>query len=158
MLLKKVFVGLIACQLAILPGLAQAQSSHFDRAFAPQGAEARVSFTIPLGNSPDKTKTAPRLGFAVRNYEQSSRSSTDWMLADADPYREMRLGLTLEDTPTLMLNDEVLHMPQDEQANIGTAGKIGIGVVAVALVGVAIIAIALVDCESQEGGCFSDDG
>ena len=105
---KKTIAVLIAGGLAAYPGLAQAQSSDFDRAFAQRGAEARVSFTIPLGNSAEKSKTAPRLGFAVRNYAHSSSPPTDWMLADPEPYREVRLGFTLEDTPQLMMNDEIL--------------------------------------------------
>lgn len=96
MLSKKSIAILIACQFALLPGLAQAQSSEFDRSFAPQGVEARLSFTIPLGDSPSKSKTAPRLGFGVRNYEQSSSPSMDWMLADRESYRETQLSFTLE--------------------------------------------------------------
>jgi len=69
MTFKTSIAALIAFQVALLPSLAQAQFSEFDRAFAPHGAEARLSFTIPLGNSSQKSKAAPRLGFAVRNYE-----------------------------------------------------------------------------------------
>lgn len=155
MSLKKIPALLIAFYLSALPGLAQAQNSDFDRAFARQGAEARVSFTIPLGNSSDKTKTAPRVGFAVRNYEQTSTPSWDWMLADAAPFREVQLGLTLEDTPKLMMNDRILIGPEDEQANIGTAGKIGIGAVAVVLVAVAAVGILLVDCDNKN--CWDED-
>ena len=131
-----------------------AQSSDFDQAFASQGAEARVSLTIPLGNSADRPKTAPRLGFAVRNYEDSTGQSADWMLSGAAPYREMRLGLTLENAPKLMMNDKVLRLSDDEQTNIGTAGKVGLGVAAAAVVVVAagVIFLASGDCGLGESG------
>ena len=151
---KTTIATLIACQFALLPSLAQAQSSEFDRAFAPQAAEVRLSFTIPLGNSSQKSKTVPRLGFAVRNYEQSASPSRDWMLADPKPFRETQLGFTLEETPKLIMNDQILILNEDEQANIGTAGKIGIGAVAVVLVVAAVAAIVLVSCDG-DGECLS---
>ena len=122
-----------------VPGYAQ--SSDFDRAFAKTGAEARISFSVPLGNSPDKTKTAPRLNFGVRHYAEPSKASADWMRADRQDYRDVSLGFTLEETPKLMMNEQNLWRPADEQANIGTAGKIGLGVGAVVLAGVAVLAV-----------------
>jgi len=154
MTFKQIALTLSACHLAMLPGLAQAQSSSFDRAYAPQGAEARFSLTIPLGESSSASKTAPRLDFGVRNYAQSSDISLDWMRNDEPNYREMRLGFTLEDSPQLMMNERVIVMSEDEQANIGTAGKIGLTVVAVALVGVTVIAVAFASCDPN---CFDDE-
>lgn len=147
---KKFIATLIACQLAVLPTLAQAQSSDFNHAFARQGTEARMSFTIPLGNSLDKTKTAPRLNFGVRNYTQPSTSSIDWMRADPHPFKEVHLGFTLEKTPQLMMNDQVLILSEDEQANVGTAGKIGLGVVGVVLVGAAVIGVVIATADFDE--------
>lgn len=154
MTIKQIALTLTACHLAVLPGLAQAQSSDFDRAFAPQGAEARFSLTIPLGESASASKTAPRLDFGVRNYARSSDLSLDWMRVDEPDYREMRLGFTLKDSPQFMMNERVIVMNQDDQANIGTAGKIGLTVVAVALVGVAVIAVAIATCDPD---CFGDE-
>lgn len=153
MLLKKFIAALFACQLAALPTVAQAQSSDFNSAFAREGAEARISFTIPLGNSIDKRKTVPRLNLDVRNYTQPSTSSIDWMRADPHPFKEVRLGFTLEKTPQLMMNDQVLVLSEDEQANVGTLGKIGLGVAAVALAGAAVIAIAVVSCYGGDSDC-----
>lgn len=157
MSLKKLIAPLLACQLAMLPSLAQAQSSNFDQAFSRPGAEARLSFTIPLGHSSDKTKTAPRLNLGVRNYSQSSKISLDWVRADRDNYQEVRLGFTLEEMPKLMMNEQVLVLNDGEQANIGTAGKIGIGVAAVAVVFVAVVAVAFASCSDDPGGCFGDE-
>ena len=147
---KKTILSLCALQLTAFPLTAQAQSSEFDRAFARQGAEARVSFTIPLGNSSQKSKTAPRLNLGVRNYAQASSASTDWMRVDRQDYRDVSLGLTLEERPKLMMNEQVLWRPEDEQANIGTAGKIGLGVGAVVLVGVAVLAVVVATADFSE--------
>ena len=121
-----------------------------DRAFARHGAEARVSFTIPLGNSSQKSKTAPRLNLGVRNYAQASSASTDWMRVDRQDYRDVSLGFTLEETPKLMMNDQVLLLPDNQQANIGTAGKIGLGVGAVVLVGVAVVVVIFATTDFAE--------
>ena len=131
-----------------VPGYAQ--SSDFDRAFAKTGAEARISFSVPLGNSPDKTKTAPRLNFGVRHYAEPSKASADWMRADRQDYRDVSLGLTLEETSKLMLNEQVLWRPEDEQANIGTAGKIGLGVGAVVVVSAAVLAVVVATADFSE--------
>ena len=147
---KKTILSLCALQLTAFPLTAQAQSSEFDRAFARQGAEARVSFTIPLGNSSQKSKTAPRLNLGVRNYAQASSASTDWMRVDRQDYRDVSLGFTLEETPKLMMNDQVLLLPDNQQANIGTAGKIGLGVGAVVLVGVAVVVVIFATTDFAE--------
>lgn len=157
----KIFIAaLVAVQIAALPQIAHAQSSDFgagyNGAFNQQGAEARLSFTIPLGESADRAKTKPRLDFAVRNYASTPNRSVDWMLEDKERFTEARLGFTLESSPQWRLNDQPLHFGvDDEQANIGTAGKIGIGVAAVALVGVAVIAGLLVNCEAND--CFDEE-
>ena len=147
---KKTILSLCALQLTAFPLTAQAQSSEFDRAFARHGAEARVSFTIPLGNSSQKSKTAPRLNLGVRNYAQASSASTDWMRVDRQDYRDVSLGFTLEETPKLMMNDQVLLLPDNQQANIGTAGKIGLGVGAVVLVGVAVVVVIFATTDFAE--------
>jgi len=141
-----------------LPAFAQAQSSDFEWQFAPQGAEARLSFTVPLGASKDRTKTAPRLDFAIRNYQAPSGPSTDWMLGDKLNYSEARLGLRFSETPQLMLNEQVLILtPEQEVAHINNWGKAGLTVAAVALAGIAVIAIAFVNCDNDPGGCFGDE-
>jgi len=152
-ILKTIFAAL---PLALMPCLAQAQSSDFDRAFAQRGAVARLTFSIPLGDSPDKAKTAPRLDFGVRNYAQDSRDVNDWMLRGEPEFRDARFGLTPGDAPQLMLNGQPFILRKtEEQANIGTAGKIGLGVVAVVLAATAAVAILIVDCDSRD--CFTDD-
>ena len=161
MTLKTFIAAIAVCQMAALPSLSQAQSSDFDRTYLRQGAEARLSFSIPIGESSDRSKTKPRLDFAVRNYAQPSNQSLDWMMIDNDrfgqnAYSETRLSFTLENDPQWMLNDQTLDFGlEDDQANIGTAGKIGIGVVAVALVAVAAVAVIVVACDADD--CWDGD-
>ena len=138
---NKVLLLLPGLQFMLYPMAVQAQSADIDHAFAQTGAEARTSLTIPLGHSPNNTKTAPRLNLGVRNYQQPSNSTTNWMRADRQDYRDVSLCFTLEETPKLMMNEQNLWRPADEQANIGTAGKIGLGVGAVVLAGVAVLAV-----------------
>ena len=150
MTLKTLLLSLCVMTLAAIPFAAQAQSSDFDRNFAPTGTEARLSFTVPFGQSSNKTKTAPRLNLGVRHYAEPSKAPTDWMRSDRQDYRDVSLGFTLEATPKLMMNEQVLWRPEDEQANIGTAGKIGLGVGAVVLVGVAVLAVVVATADFSE--------
>ena len=150
MTLKTLLLSLCVMTLAAIPFAAQAQFSDFDRNFAPTGTEARLSFTVPFGQSSNKTKTAPRLNLGVRNYAQASSASTDWMRVDRQDYRDVSLGFTLEETPKLMMNDQVLLLPDNQQANIGTAGKIGLGVGAVVLVGVAVVVVIFATTDFAE--------
>ena len=139
--MKSILMFTASLCLMGLSAPAYGKTSDFERAFAQQGTQARISLSIPLGHSLNKTKTAPRLNFGVRQYAQPSRVSTDWIRRDRNEYRDVNLGFTFEETPKLMLNDQLL-MPLDrEQANIGTAGKIGLGVGAVVLVGVAVLVV-----------------
>ena len=143
---------------------AQAQSSEFgsgfDRAYAPQATEGRIRFSIPLGESQNRSKTKPRLDFAIRNYNQSSGRQNDRMRANPNSfnqteYSETRLGFTLESRPQWMLNDQLLQLPKgNAHANIGTTGKVGLGVAAVVAVVVVggIIYLASGDCFLGEAG------
>jgi len=150
MTFKTIIFSLAGLPVALLPLTAQAQSSDFDRAFAQQGTEARISFSIPFGNSSDKTKTAPRLNFGVRHYVEPSKVSADWMRQNRNDYRDVSLGFTFEETPKLMLNEQVLMPLNDEQANISTAGKIGLGIGAAVVVGVAVLAVVVATADFSE--------
>ena len=147
----------LTLHLALWPSLALAQSSGFDNAYTPRGSEARLSFTIPIGESSKTYKTAPRLELGLRRYSQQPLAATDWMLNDRPNFTEARLGFTLSDAPNFLLNNQVLVLSaQDEQANVGTAGKIGIGVGAVVLVGVVLVAVILISCPGNLDGCGED--
>jgi len=156
---RYVFHSALAVSLAaVFPFASQAQSSDFERQFSPRGTEARLSFTLPMGESTDKIKTAPRLDFAVRNYQTSDPRSRSWIFADQSNYRQTRLGFTLTDNPQLMLNDQVLILTQDqEQAHIDKWGKAGLTVAAVALTAVAVVAVAFAACDAGDGSCFDEE-
>lgn len=149
---------LFVLPFTLFSSFALAQSSSFDNAYAPRGSEARLSFTIPIGEGSKTSKTAPRLDFGLRNYSQRPYAAADWMLESQPNYKEARFGFTLSDKPDFLLNDQVFVLSaQDEQANIGTAGKVGLGVVAVALVTVAVIGIIVIDCfNDSNSNCNGD--
>lgn len=151
MTFHKILAFIVSLNVALLPHLAMAQSSDFDRAFQDRGAEARLSLRIPLGEGVNKTKTTPRLELGVRHYTDTNAVSTNWMLADQPNYQDARLSLTLESNPQFMLNDQVLVLNQAEEENLGTGGKIGLGVAAVVLVLVAVVGVVIATAD------FSDD-
>jgi len=139
---------------------AQAQSSHLSHdytmshegSFNRKGPEARLSFTLPFGGHADRRKTKPRLDFAIRNYASPPSRSTDWMLADETRFTEASLGFTLESEPQWMLNDQPLLLGvQDDQANIGTGGRIGLAIGAVVVVGATVVGAALIRCAMDCG-------
>jgi len=134
---------------------AQAQDAASDR-FARSGSEVRLSLSVPLGATPDKLDTTPRVSLGVRQYEPAQTASSDWMRQNRSGYRETRLGFTLDSNPQFLLNGGVLETSMyEDQANIGTAGKIGLGVTAVALTGVALLAILIVACDADD--CWDDE-
>ena len=49
-----------------------------------------------------------------------------------------------------MLNEQVLMPLNDEQANISTAGKIGLGIGAAVVVGVAVLAVVVATADFSE--------
>ncbi len=153
---KTMFFSAAGLQLVLFPMASYAQTSNLDSAFARQGMEARVSFTIPLGETSKGPKAKPRLYFGVRHYTQVSTTPTDWFLNGQMAYRDVSLGFTIEDTPRLMMNEQILVLPESDQADISTVGKIGLGVGAVVLVGVAALAIAIASCSDEPGGCLGD--
>jgi len=150
MTFKTVLFGVSGIQLALFPMCGYAQTSNFDSAFGQQSVEARLSLNIPLGESGDRSKTKPRLNFGVRSYSQKPSLSTDWMRVGQQNYRDISFGVTIEGTPQLMMNEQVLNLPEDDQANIGTAGKIGLGVAAVALAGVAVLTVVFATADFSE--------
>ena len=91
--MKSILMFTASLCLMGLSAPAYGQTSDFERAFAQQGTQARISFSIPLGHSLNKTKTAPRLNFGVRQYAQPSRVSTDWIRRDRNEYRDVNFCL-----------------------------------------------------------------
>ena len=155
----KILGGAFGALYLCFAATAQAQFSEFgsgfDRAYAPQATEGRIRFSIPLGESQNRSKTKPRLDFAIRDYNQSSGRRNDWMRANPNPfnqteYSETRLGFTLESKPQWMLNDQLLQLPQNvDRVNIGTAGKVGVGIAAVVGTVVIILGSILLYCSNS---------
>ena len=78
------------------------------------------------------------------------------MRDDAKPYREVQLGLTLEDEPKLLMNNEILYLSADKQANASTIEKIGIGAGVVVVVAALFVGSLYLFCDADclygEGG------
>lgn len=122
----------------------QAQTSDFDNAFAPRGAEARVSLTIPFGGDTKRAKSKPQLALVGRQY-QSNRQSIDWAVkssAHAAEFTETRLALTLSAQPELRFNDQLIYAPAAEQEELSdevkTAGKFALGAGLITLAAVVV--------------------
>jgi len=146
-LTKIVFAkGLAISGLVLLPMSASAQSHDFHNSNLRSGSEARVTFKIPLDAKTSNPKSEPRLEFGIRNYNRSTSAETSsWMLKSSElGYKESNFGLTLSEEPRLMLNGELAQF-NSEQANLGTAGKIGIGVVVVVVVAAGALYIVLLN-------------
>jgi len=131
---------------------AYAQSSDFDAAFAPRGAEARISLTIPLGWETKSAKSKPQLALVGRQY-QSDRGAVDWALktpGTEERVIESRLSMTLSSQPEFLMNDQLIVQPYQETEQVSdgvkTAGKVALGVglvtLAAAVVFVGVFAIA----------------
>ena len=130
-----------AVALASLAPPAAAQSSDpFRDANADLGAvEARLSLRIPFGSQPDAAESAPQLDFGVRR-EMDERITLDsWQLVPP-PVRETRLGFTLSDSPTLVLDGRAYGPMTAEEAELlglprpVVAGAAVIGAAALTLV------------------------
>lgn len=141
--------------LTFMPLAASAQSHDFAQPHQRSGSEARLSLTVPFGADTSSPKTEPRLELGVRNYRAPRlNQAAAWLLKSPElNYTESRVGLTLSETPNLMLNGEA-YIFNEEQANASTAGKIGIGVgvVVVVVVAAAVIYATTGECGLGESG------
>jgi hypothetical protein len=150
------FAATLGLALAMsLPAAAQAQSTDFDAAFAPRGAEARISLSIPLGGDMKSAKSKPQLALIGRQY-RSDRGAANWAIKSAgagERYTESRLAMTLSSQPQFLFNDAVLQLPQSEREDIGTAGRVGLGVGAIVLATVTVVSVLVLAC-SADDDCF----
>lgn len=108
---KVAFTGLLALTLA---QTAQAQSQPVHWAETRSEAQAQVAFTLPLGHARSTARTAPRVELMLR---QSTPSSEFAIIDRAEQQRwhERRIGLTLNESPRLMLNGRELQTMERKQ-------------------------------------------
>ena len=124
-------VVLAGAAAAVCTASASAQS--FNPVLDPHQGETRIvgAITIPLGQSTDQRRTAPRV-------ELISRSRTpDGILPviardEERRWQERRIGFTLDGSDQMMINGRPLTAP-DERVGLNTLETVGVvvGVIAV---------------------------
>lgn len=115
---------------------AQAQMST---AFAQDSdLQARATVTIPFGGNGRTSASKPQLALGFRS-ETVRPGAADWALRptyESVDAREFKLSLTIEDTPTLLLNDQALTFgdqlsaKDDQRSGLDTYDKTVLTVIA----------------------------
>ena len=93
---------------------------------ATDSFQARATITIPFGGDRKKAQSKPQFALGLRS-ETARPNVSDWALRpsfDAVDVREFKLGLTFEDRPTILLNDQVLPLGDALSVNAGQAGAL----------------------------------
>ena len=133
----------IALALASLAPPAAAQSSD---PFSDVGAvEARLSLRIPFGPQPGTAESAPQLEFGVRR-EMDERISLDSWQLQPPVVRETRLGFTLSDSPTLVLDGRAYEPMTAEASELLGLPRPVVGAFAVVGAATLTLAVAVVCC------------
>ena len=80
--------------------------------------EARVGVTIPFGGDHKTAQSKPQFALGLR--QETVRPKThDWAMRPAieqTDFRELKLSLTMEASPALLMNDQVLNFQTDALA------------------------------------------
>ena len=130
----------LAClaALSLTSGLA-AQS--INPALDQHQSETRIvgAITIPLGQSTDRRRTAPRVEIIARSRTADGILPTI-VRVEEQRWQERRIGFTLDGSETLMVNGQPAYGP-DEGANLDTGETILVGLGAIVLVGAISIGI-----------------
>ena len=103
-----------------------AQTSDFERALRGSAPEARVSVTIPFGGDNKKAQSKPQLSLGLRQ-ETARLKTQDWAMRndfESKNFKELKLSLTLESSPKLMMNGQLLSFNADAPAAAGTANAL----------------------------------
>ena len=137
-----------ALALASLAPPAAAQSSD---PFPDVGAvEARLSLRIPFGPRPDTAEGAPQLELGVRREMDEPISLDSWQL-QPPVVRETRLGFTLSDTPTFMLDGRAYGPMTTKEAEL-------LGLPRPVVAGAAVIGAAALTLAVLYACCAEFDG
>lgn len=125
--------GAFALAALCLPASAAAQS------YDPAQTETQVAaaFTLPLGHSTERSRTAPRLELVTRT--RLPDSGLEIAYRDSDRrWQERRMGLTLDGRQSLMLNGREMRAP-DRQHGVSTGVLTAGGVVLALGIGTLIV-------------------
>ncbi len=152
---RPILTGVLSSLLVSMTTMAQ--SSDLDEIARESGPEARVTLTVPFGPVSKTAKDDSRLEFGIRQYQRRS-NDFNWALNQnaqiyGDDFSESRIGFTLSENPSLMLNgQEWIEMNAQlgiDREDVGT----GLGTAAI-VVTVAVVAVATVCLTS---GCIPYD-
>jgi len=93
---------------------------------AADSFQARATLTIPFGGDKKTANAKPQ--FAVGLRRETARSNvSDWGLRpsfEAMDVREFKLALTLDETPSVLLNDQLFTFGDELSANAEQAGAL----------------------------------
>ena len=124
---------------------AYAQSSDYESLRFGQSVEARVGLTIPFGGDYGKAHSKPQFALGLRQ-EIARPKSFDWALRpgfEVTPVRELKLSMTMEKSPSLLLNDQLLNFEGDALAANGTADALdNYDKTVLTVIGVSLVVIA----------------
>ena len=101
----------------------QAQVNAFTEA---NSLQARATITIPFGGDKKTAKSQPQFALGLRS-ETARPNISDWALRpsfDVVDVREFKLALTLDDTPSVLLNNQILTFDDELFAKPGQAGAL----------------------------------
>ena len=133
-------LGLIAFSAPVHGQNARYDMDHFD-----QSVEARIGILLPFGGNHKKANTKPQLALSLRG-EGPRHHRGAWTISSPEKGQEVRklkLALTFERTPSLLLNDQLLSFSEDRPLPEGglnaldTYDKAILGVIGVSLVVIA---------------------
>ena len=123
-----------------------AQSSDYQTALKGNSVEARLGVTIPFGGDHRKAQSKPQFAIGLR--QETFRPKThDWAMRPAfeeTHVRELKLSLTLEATPTLLMNNQALNLGKDAPGTANALDTYDKTVLTVIGVSLAIIAGSII--------------
>jgi hypothetical protein len=96
-------------------------------------AQAQIAFTVPLSHSPRAEETEPRIELMLRQ-RAASEEFAALRRADDARWNERRIGLSLGDTPRMMLNGRAVAR-EERKDGISDGVWIAGGVVVALVVG-----------------------
>ena len=110
--MKRAYYLILTAGLCLsgLSAPAYAQSGGYDAAQFGQTVEARIGVSLPFGGDYKKANAKPQLAFGLRSEQR------DWALPSLrqpQDTREIKLALTLEAEPNLLLNDQLMQFGGD---------------------------------------------
>jgi len=108
--------------------LSGASAQSLNPSLDPNDGDTRIvaAITVPLGQSRDRARTAPRVELIARS--RAPNAILPVVARDEERrWNERRIGFTLDGSEQLMINGRPMMMEQDGDG-ISTLGAIGIGV------------------------------